>query len=230
MRLLAQDWFSLNAGITLPTISWIMKRQTRVPASTVVRMNSASNRMAKWYQIPISALPPKTPDRMLAMPTASVGAPPVRESIDSSPTSFATCVNMSGVTRKPQFDTVWRGLRGGRSDQPRGAVHGEIDAGVEYRGADHGHDGDEGFHQHRAIADEPDLIFVLDHLRRGARGDQRMPAGHRPAGDRDEQEREDAAGPDRAGAVDEFGERRHLQVGTHDDDARSPAARSRRSS
>ena len=58
-----------------------MKRQTRVPASTVVRMNSASNRMAKWYQIPASSLPPRKPDRMLAMPTASVGAPPVRDMI-----------------------------------------------------------------------------------------------------------------------------------------------------
>ena len=28
---------------------------TRVPASTVVRMNSASNRMAKWYQNAVSA-------------------------------------------------------------------------------------------------------------------------------------------------------------------------------
>jgi hypothetical protein len=33
----------------LPTRSWIMKRRTRVPASTVVKMNSASNRMAKLW-------------------------------------------------------------------------------------------------------------------------------------------------------------------------------------
>ena len=32
---------------TWPSMSWIMKRPTRVPASTAVRMNSASNRMAK---------------------------------------------------------------------------------------------------------------------------------------------------------------------------------------
>ena len=42
-----------------------MKRPTRVPASTVVRMNSASNRIAKWYQMPARALPPRKPDRML---------------------------------------------------------------------------------------------------------------------------------------------------------------------
>ena len=46
-----------------------------------------------------------------------------------------------------------------------------------------------------------------------------MPSGHRSAGDGDEQEREHAARPNRPGAVDEFGHRRHLQVGTHDDDA-----------
>ena len=33
-----------------------MKRPTRVPASSVVRMNIASNMMAKWYHIASSAL------------------------------------------------------------------------------------------------------------------------------------------------------------------------------
>src|SRR5215470_9609190 len=75
-----------------------MKRSTRVPASTVVRMNSASNRIAKWYQIPISVGPPRKDDRMLAMPTASVGAPPVRDMIVVSPTSFAIWAISLGVT------------------------------------------------------------------------------------------------------------------------------------
>ena len=44
-------------------------------------------------------------DRMLAMPTASVGAPPVRDRMVNSPTSCATWVSISGVTRKPQSDT-----------------------------------------------------------------------------------------------------------------------------
>ena len=79
-----------------------MNRQTRVPASTVVRMNSASNRMAKWYQNAIIALPPMTPDRICAMPTASVGAPPARDRIEPSPTSAAVWVSMSGVITKPQ--------------------------------------------------------------------------------------------------------------------------------
>ena len=37
-----------------------MKRPARVPASTAVRMNSASNRIAKWYQKAIMVLPPTT--------------------------------------------------------------------------------------------------------------------------------------------------------------------------
>ena len=87
MTLLVHDLVSRNDGMASPTKSWIMKRSTRVPASTVVRMNSASNRMMKWYQMPIIALPPRKLDRMLAMPTASVGAPPVRDRMLFSPTS-----------------------------------------------------------------------------------------------------------------------------------------------
>ena len=40
-----------------PPSSWNMKRPTRVPASSVVRMNSASNMMAKWYQSAIIPWP-----------------------------------------------------------------------------------------------------------------------------------------------------------------------------
>ena len=36
-----------SAGTRLPSMSWSMKRATRVPASMVVRINSASNMMAK---------------------------------------------------------------------------------------------------------------------------------------------------------------------------------------
>jgi len=84
-----------------------MNRATRVPASTVVRMNRASNRIAKWYQKPIRALPPMTFDRICAMPTASVGAPPVRDSTVFSPTSCASCVRASGVITKPQLEIFW---------------------------------------------------------------------------------------------------------------------------
>ena len=55
-----------------------MNRPTRVPASMMVRMKSASNMMAKWYQKPITAGPPPLRAKMCAMPRASEGAPPVR--------------------------------------------------------------------------------------------------------------------------------------------------------
>ena len=73
---------------TCPASSWSMKRPTRVPVSTVVRMKSASNMMAKWYQSAIRPWP-NAPLKMWAMPTASDGAPPVRESSVLSPTDAA---------------------------------------------------------------------------------------------------------------------------------------------
>jgi len=54
-----------------------MKRPTRVPASMVVRMKSASNMIAKWYQSAIHPWPNALAN-MWAMPSAKVGAPPVR--------------------------------------------------------------------------------------------------------------------------------------------------------
>jgi hypothetical protein len=61
--------------------------------------------------------------------------------------------------------------------------------------------------------------FVIDHLRRRARRDQRVEARHRAARDRDEEKREQVARPDGAGAVDELRERRHLQLGRNDQNA-----------
>ena len=43
-----------------------------------------------------------------------------------------------------------------------------------------------------------------------------MEAGNRAAGDGDKQEREQAAAPYRPGAIDKFGQRRHRQRRTHD--------------
>ena len=69
---------SLKRGTTLPRESCSMNRATRVPASTAVRMNSASNMIAKWCQKPMSASPPTSWPMMCARPTARVGVPPVR--------------------------------------------------------------------------------------------------------------------------------------------------------
>ena len=74
-----------------------MKRATRVPASTVVRMKSASNITAKWYQKDFIESPPKA-DITSDMPKARVGAPPVREMIVSSPTpSAAFCSTLGSI-------------------------------------------------------------------------------------------------------------------------------------
>jgi hypothetical protein len=54
--------------------------------------------------MPISVLPPRNEERICAMPTAKVGAPPVRERMLFSPTSFAIWVISAGVTSKPQFE------------------------------------------------------------------------------------------------------------------------------
>jgi hypothetical protein len=91
----------LNFGKKLPRLSCSMKRATRVPASTAVRMKSASNMIAKWYQKAIMPEPPATCCMMWASPTESVGAPPVRETIVASPTSFAVWVSISGVRFTP---------------------------------------------------------------------------------------------------------------------------------
>ena len=196
-----------------------MNRQARVPASTAVRMNSASNRIAKWYQKAIIALPPMADEMMWAMPTASVGAPPAREMIVCSPTSAAVWVITSGVVAKPSLVTAAAAVSGVVPTKRGGRVHGEVDARVDHAGRDQRHDRHEGFHQHAAVADEAGIGLAGDQLRRGARRDQGVEARDRAARDGDEQEREQAAGPDRTGAVDELGHRRHLHVRGHEGDA-----------
>ncbi|MCY1440920.1 hypothetical protein D9M71_572140 [compost metagenome] len=83
-----------------------MKRPARVPASTAVRMNSASNRIAKWYQKAMVFSPGRTWCRICAIPTARVGAPPARARMVCSPMSLATASSASGVIAKPQLLTV----------------------------------------------------------------------------------------------------------------------------
>ena len=83
-----------------------MKRPTRVPASTVVRMNRASNMIAKWYQNALRASPPNAPEKMVDMPTARVGAPPVRATRVDSSTCWAAAWSWSGVMVKPRLVTA----------------------------------------------------------------------------------------------------------------------------
>src|SRR5688500_19436541 len=90
---------SAYLGHTLPMVSCSMKRPTRVPASTAVRMKSASNMIAKWYQKAANP-PPNASVNTWDMPNASVGAPPVREMSVSSSTAAAAAVNWPGVQAK----------------------------------------------------------------------------------------------------------------------------------
>ncbi len=98
-----------------------MKRPTRVPASSVVRMNNASNMIAKWYQI-ASSDSPKVRAKMLAMPTASDGAPPVRAKSVDSPISFARVCICSTVTGKPQPEIVFTASAAAAPTTPAGLL------------------------------------------------------------------------------------------------------------
>ena len=83
-----------------PRNSWTMKRATRVPASMVVRMNSASNMIAKWYQYDIRPRSAGRPEKICAKPTASETAPPVRP-VTFSPTSRESSARCTGES--PRF-------------------------------------------------------------------------------------------------------------------------------
>ncbi len=98
----ARQSASRNLGMKLPRVSVSMKRATRVPASTAVRMNRASNMIAKWYQKLIMEAPPSHWCMMCDSPSARVGAPPVREMMVSSPTASAVPCSSSGVTCTPE--------------------------------------------------------------------------------------------------------------------------------
>jgi hypothetical protein len=60
-------------------------------------MNTASNMIAKWYHT-ASRRSPKALLKMLAMPTASEGAPPVRENSEVSPISRASSAICAALT------------------------------------------------------------------------------------------------------------------------------------
>ena len=83
-----------------------MKRPTRVPASTVVRMNNASNMIAKWYQKARRPSPPITWEKIWDSPTASVGAPPVRPARVFSSTAAAAAARSCGEMVKPIAPTA----------------------------------------------------------------------------------------------------------------------------
>ena len=103
------------------------------------------------------------------------------------------------------------------------AVHRKVHARIDDTRRDQRHDGDKGLHQHPAVADKTSLPFICQHLRRGAGRNQRMEARNRPAGNGNKQEWEQVARPHRTGTVNEFGQRRHGQRWTHDQNAHRQA-------
>ena len=89
-----------------PRKSWSKNRPTRVPASMVVRINKASNMIAKWYQSASAVGPVEIRANMCAIPTAKVGAPPARLNIVDSPRSEASRVICCSVTGNPEALTL----------------------------------------------------------------------------------------------------------------------------
>ena len=61
-----------------------------------------------------------------------------------------------------------RGRFGRLSYDAGGAVHREVDTGLQHRGCDHGHDRDHRLGHHAPVADHAGFRFPADQLRRGA--------------------------------------------------------------
>ena len=103
------------------------------------------------------------------MPTASVGAPPVRERIVCSPICCAVDASTSGVITKPQpaiaaeADSTVVPISAG------GAFIAKYTPGCSTQAAIKRHHGDERLHQHSAVSDQRYVALVGDHLRRRSR-------------------------------------------------------------
>ena len=128
-----------------------------------------------------------------------------------------------GDRRPRQAELVDVGGRspGGATGGRRRGVHDEVQMLVEDRRGDQRHDRNERFGQHSAVADQAHLAFLLQKLRSGAGGDQRVETRQSPARDGDEQEGEQRAGEHRSGTG--FGELRdrrglHHRPGQQDAD------------
>ncbi len=109
-----------------------MKRPTRVPASSVVRMKSASNMIAKWYQSAFSVGPPSTLEKISAMPTARLGAPPVRESSECSPTSRVSALERDRIEGEAPAADHLGGVLDRRADRGGRRVDREVDARLHH--------------------------------------------------------------------------------------------------
>ena len=88
------------------------------------------------------------------MPTARLGAPPVRESSDRLADLLRERVHArAGSSVKPQLRDRLGRARRRRADRAGRRVDREVDARGERAGRDQRHHGDERLHEHRAVAD-----------------------------------------------------------------------------
>ena len=78
-------------------------------------------RMAKWYQT-ASSPEPNAEEKMLAMPTASEGAPPVRANSVASPIWRASSCICTSLTGKPQPEIVATAVAGSAPTMPAGLL------------------------------------------------------------------------------------------------------------
>ena len=136
------------------------------------------------------------------MPTASVTAPPVRPWSDSC-TSFSIATSSLAAAGRGGVAAVQVDLAGleelGEIAVLRQELgpSGQVDVDVvvhrvgQGRRGDQGDDADQALHQHRAVADHPDVALPVDHLGRRARRDQGVEARDRAAHDADEDIGED---------------------------------------
>src|SRR5664280_2543269 len=109
---------------TLPIVSCSMKRPTRVPASTAVRMNNASNMIAKWYQN-AARPPPNALVKTSEIPKARVGAPPVREISVISWTDLAAAARSAGLIVNPRVRMNSEAAPGWPPVEPTGLLRAE---------------------------------------------------------------------------------------------------------
>ena len=184
-----------NAGYTLPNDSCTRNRAIRVPVSIVVRMNRASNMIAKWYQYLITlsrfTAPPATRSAAWLKDLRHAHRQRHRAAGAAAQALAADLLfdDRQVVDVGPHLDQRLRIV----GDLRQVDVDGPVISLRQRRGGDQGHDADQPFHQHRAVADHADVRLAADHLGRRARGDQRVKPGDGAAHDADE-----AKGKDRS--------------------------------
>ena len=92
-------------------------------------------------------------------------------------------------------------------------IDGKVVGRHKHTGSHQSHHSHETFGKHGTVTHEEHVLFISDHLRGRTR--------QGTAGNRNEDERDHRTTHDRAAAMDEFGNGRHLELGHHEDDAKS---------